>query len=178
MLFAIGRVEAKDDGRAWTYVESGDGGFRPRQVRDLSVELLRDGLRAVGVAMQVLVDPPLAQELARLVPSVGFRRASVRGPQPEMAPRPDMMQLCPVATVRVASVSIVKGSRPLRLRAPLVLDAEGRVAGPSVLRISENDLVVFSSEVKELLLKAEPTLEFNEVPFSDERTRARSVRRQ
>jgi hypothetical protein len=94
-----------------------------------------------------------------------------------MNPRPDMMQLCPVAAVHLASVSIVKGSRPLRLKTPFVLDAEGRLTGPCVVRVSENDLVVFSSEVKELLFGAEPTLDFDELPFSDERPPARSRRR-
>lgn len=171
MFYMIDGGQAEDDGSAWEYKAIGTGYSRV-QVRELSLTLLRDGLRALSAGTDVIVDADLAGEVENLVPGLRrlWRRVHIRGPQPEMAPHPDMIQLVPVATVRLAGASIERDrdGRVLSLKTPFVLDAGSRVPEPCICKIEDNQLTIVSQTVKDLLLLCEPRLSLKPIRYDDE----------
>jgi hypothetical protein len=171
MLYMIDGAQAEDDGSAWEYRRSGTGLSRV-QVRPLSLTVLQDGLRALSVGTDIVVDAAVARELEQIVPGLdGVERpVTVRGPQPSLLPQPDMVQLGSLATVRLAPPSIERGEdgQVVALKAPFVLSTDGRVPDPTIYKIEENQLTLVSQQVKDLLVAREPRLSFRAVRFEDE----------
>jgi hypothetical protein len=169
MLYNVIAPHAEDDGSAWDYEQRG-GRFFPRQARPLSIALLADEVRAVAVGVCLVVDEHLAAAVRAAVPGAQQVRTIVRGPQPEMLARPDMVQICPVETVHLAEESIRRSESGEMIGAslPLVLQAECRRSAARICRIEENGMTVFSREIRALLESAEPRLSFGEIRYTDE----------
>ena len=118
----------------------------------------------------MVVDEALAQELERIAPgTIGETRvANVRGPQPELEPRPSMLQLLGKGVVHLAQESIVENADgKLSLRQPYVLEV-GEPGEASVCKIAENGLTIFSRQVRDLLAMHAPHLAFKPVRFRNE----------
>jgi hypothetical protein len=98
------------------------------------------------------------------------RPVNVVGPQPDLQPRPPMVQLLGTAKVRLASSCVERDAqgKVLRLKSPFILAADSKVAQPGVCKIEENGVTVFSEELKKLFENAEPRVHFKAVPFEDE----------
>jgi hypothetical protein len=160
---------AEDDGSAWEFETIGAQAVR-RQVRPLTVGLLQDGLRAFAVGGEILVDKQLAEEIERIDPSVGrtSRRANVIGPQPELAPRPPMMQLLGEGVAYLARESIVEAADGTKsFKQPFVLDSS-RPMTTSIGKIMDNGVVIVSKEVREVLMTYAPNLSFRFVRYENE----------
>jgi hypothetical protein len=171
MLYMIEGAQAEDEGSCWE--DQRDGSRYSRvQVRDISLGLLQDDLRALSVGTELIVDSALAQEIETLVPALrGLdRRAVVVGPQPLSVRKADMVQICPTAKVRLAKVSIERdeAGKAVKLKTPFVLDVQSQVAEPTICRIEENQLTVFSAAIKDLIAGAEPRLAFRTVRYENE----------
>ncbi len=171
MLYEVDGPLAEDDGSAWEFQPIGSR-FTRVQVRPLSIALLRDGVRALSIGGDVVVDSALARELEHLVPGLSnvARQVIVLGPQPALQPLPDMVQLGALATVRLAPVCIERDpdGHIVRLVQPFVLDAASRAPDLSVCKIAENQLTLVSQAVRDLLLARQSGLSFNAVRFEDE----------
>ena len=157
---------AEDDGTAWKF----DDSFRAHQVRDLTVHLLQDDLRVVLVGCEILVDSTIAAEIAAIEPalSTAMRRARVIGPQPEMARRPDMVQLVGLERLPLAERSIRRESAgAVRLARPFVLRGAWRAGLPAVCEIEENGLTIVSTALAELLVSRQPGLRATPIPFDE-----------
>ncbi|WP_394844491.1 hypothetical protein LZC95_46485 [Pendulispora brunnea] len=171
MFFMLNAAIATDDGSAWSYEPDGKGRYQRVQNGPLSVCLLEDGYRVVDVGGEVLVDEELALEIERLVPeSKQARRvAHVRGPQPEMAVRPSMLQLLGIEEIPLSPMSIVPNEEgTIRLKRPFVLDAAYRVKEPNICKIKNNRVTIFSAAIKDLLALREPKLWFEAVCYEGE----------
>lgn len=179
MLYMIDGAQAEDDGSAWEYRPNGTG-FARVQVRPLSLTLLHNGLRALSVGTDIVVDAEVARELEQLVPGLASvaRPVTVRGPQPSLLPQRDMVQLGFLATVRLAPESVERTAdgQVVALKAPFVLVTDGRVSDPTIYKIEENQLTLVSRQVKDLLAVREPRLHFKAVRFEDETAPVESPR--
>jgi hypothetical protein len=172
MFFTLDGAGAKDDGSAWTWEQQTEGGYTRSQTGPLRITLLEDGLRVIGVGADVVVDEVLAAQVAKIVPGSRFARRPVHviGPQPDLQPRAPMVQLLGMAKVRLASSCIEREAhgKIVRLKRPFILAANSRVAQPSICKIEENAVTVFSEEIKKLFEESESRAHFKAVPFEDE----------
>jgi len=171
MLYMIEGAQAEDDGSGWEYRPDG-ARYSRVQVSDLSIELLEQDFRALSVGTELIVDPTLAREIELLVPALRglHRRVVVAGPQPLRPRKADMVQICPTARVRLANASIdrVGSGNMVKLKKPFVLDVESQVAEPTICRIEQNQLTIFSLAIKDLLASAEPRLAFRPLRYENE----------
>lgn len=171
VLYKLHRCSgAEDDGSAWKFTDDAPSGRL--QVSNLRVVLLRDGVRAFQVGSEVLVDDGVRREIGSVDPIIQLscRRATVFGPQPTMDPRPEMWQLVPLEDLPLAERSLERdGSGDVTgFVRPFVLQGAPRSDLPRVCRIQDNDVVVVSADLKALLERLEPSLQFEPVPFEAE----------